>query len=105
MSNKKCAGAHVNYACLPSDINKTAVTRPSQVSYRKYKDYVYMKMLVQEYLKKFRLYQRLEPHLADSVRYYLRNAHRYMSIYIASITTTLAKRLHDNYVRTSSNTS
>ena len=31
------------------------------IPYRKYKDYVYRKMLVQEYLKKWRIFKRVKP--------------------------------------------
>ena len=31
------------------------------IAYRKYKDYVYRKMLVQEYLKKWRIFKRVKP--------------------------------------------
>ena len=37
------------------------VSNSSPISYRKYKDYVYRKMLVQEYLKKWRIFKRVKP--------------------------------------------
>ena len=45
----------------PTTSEWSIIWLPTKVSYRKYKDYVYRKMLVQEYLKKWRIFKRVKP--------------------------------------------
>ena len=55
----------VTYVIIKTDSSDTAMSmvmlRICRQGDRKYKDYVYRKMLVQEYLKKWRIFKRVKP--------------------------------------------